>query len=158
MVFPFSRNGPANYNFSLFSKLSTNYPKTSEKIRFKHRKIPRSGIFTYVFCISFLKPMSSRYLPGLSLGRWGGASLWMWAYVGLMFAFQDSSAWSKSMNRAWTWWVKLKQASRPNLHEAHMSKYSKSPLQSGRQERGHTLNFSSPWGVRGVLYQPLVSV
>ena len=27
LIFPFSENGPANYNFSLFSKLPTNYPK-----------------------------------------------------------------------------------------------------------------------------------
>ena len=26
-IFPFSENWPANYNFSLFSKLPTNYPK-----------------------------------------------------------------------------------------------------------------------------------
>ena len=31
-IFPFSENWPANYNFSLFSKLPTNYPKISEKI------------------------------------------------------------------------------------------------------------------------------
>ena len=30
-IFPFSENWPANYNFSLFSKLPTNYPKNSEK-------------------------------------------------------------------------------------------------------------------------------
>ncbi len=56
MIFPFSRNGPANYKFSLFSKLPTNYPKNSAKIQFKHRKIPLRGIFTYVFGIflSFL--------------------------------------------------------------------------------------------------------
>ena len=51
MIFPFSRNGPANYEFSLFSKLPTNYPKISEKIQFTHRKIPLRGIFTYVFGI-----------------------------------------------------------------------------------------------------------
>ena len=33
MIFPFSRNGPANYKFSLFSKLPANYPKNSEKIQ-----------------------------------------------------------------------------------------------------------------------------
>ena len=31
MIFPFSRNVPANYKFSLFSKLPANYPKISEK-------------------------------------------------------------------------------------------------------------------------------
>ena len=31
-IFPFSENWPANYNFSLFSKLPTNYPKISEKL------------------------------------------------------------------------------------------------------------------------------
>ena len=32
LIVPFSENWPANYNFSLFSKLPTNYPKISEKI------------------------------------------------------------------------------------------------------------------------------
>ena len=31
MIFPFSENWPANYNFSLFSKLPTNYPRNQEK-------------------------------------------------------------------------------------------------------------------------------
>ena len=53
MIFPFSRNVPANYKFSLFSKLPANYPKNSEKIQFTHRKIPLRGIFTYVFGIFF---------------------------------------------------------------------------------------------------------
>ena len=51
MIFPFSRNGPANYKFSLFSKLPTNYPKISEKIPKTYVKIPRSGIFRCVNCI-----------------------------------------------------------------------------------------------------------
>ena len=42
MIFPFSRNGPANYKFSLFSKLPTNYPKILEKIPKTYVKIPRS--------------------------------------------------------------------------------------------------------------------
>ena len=53
MIFPFSRNGPANYKFSLFSKLPTNYPKISEKIPKTYVKIPRSGIFRCVNCIFF---------------------------------------------------------------------------------------------------------
>ena len=36
-IFPFSENWPANYNFSLFSKLPTNYPK-NQKI-FKKQSI-----------------------------------------------------------------------------------------------------------------------
>ena len=32
-IFPFSENWPANYNFSLFSKLPTNYPKTNKIIQ-----------------------------------------------------------------------------------------------------------------------------
>ena len=38
LIFPFSENGPANYNFSLFSKLPTNYPK-NPKIFKKQSKI-----------------------------------------------------------------------------------------------------------------------
>ena len=38
MIFPFSENWPANYNFSLFSKLPTNYPK-NQKIFKKQSKI-----------------------------------------------------------------------------------------------------------------------
>ena len=37
-IFPFSENWPANYNFSLFSKLPTNYPK-NKKIFKKQSKI-----------------------------------------------------------------------------------------------------------------------
>ena len=37
-IFPFSENWPANYNFSLFSKLPTNYPK-NQKIFKKQSKI-----------------------------------------------------------------------------------------------------------------------
>ena len=37
LIFPFSENWPANYNFSLFSKLPTNYPK-NQKI-FKKQSI-----------------------------------------------------------------------------------------------------------------------
>ena len=33
LIFPFSENGPANYNFSLFSKLPTNYPNKSKNIQ-----------------------------------------------------------------------------------------------------------------------------
>ena len=51
MIFPFSRNVPANYKFSLFSKLPANYPKISEKIPKTYVKIPRSGIFRCVNCI-----------------------------------------------------------------------------------------------------------
>ena len=56
MIFPFSRNGPANYKFSLFSKLPTNYPKISEKIQKTYVNIPPSGIFgcvNYIFSENF---------------------------------------------------------------------------------------------------------
>ena len=33
LIFPFSENWPANYNFSLFSKLPTNYPKNQKNIQ-----------------------------------------------------------------------------------------------------------------------------
>ena len=32
-IFPFSENGPASYNFSLFSKLPTSYPKIRRNIK-----------------------------------------------------------------------------------------------------------------------------
>ena len=44
--FSISRNWPASYNFSLFSKLPTNYPKISEKKTYIN--ISRSGIFRCV--------------------------------------------------------------------------------------------------------------
>ena len=33
LIVPFSENGPANYTFSLFSKLPTNYPPPTKKIK-----------------------------------------------------------------------------------------------------------------------------
>ena len=50
-IFPFSENWPANYDFSLFSKLPTNYPKISEKIPKTYVNIPRSGIFR---CVNYI--------------------------------------------------------------------------------------------------------
>ena len=38
-IFPISENWPANYNFSLFSKLPTNYPKNQKKYAKKNSKI-----------------------------------------------------------------------------------------------------------------------
>ena len=51
MIFPFSDVWPANYNFSLFSKLPTNYPKISAKIQKTYVNIPQSGIFR---CVNYI--------------------------------------------------------------------------------------------------------
>ena len=51
MIFPFSRNVPANYKFSLFSKLPANYPKNVRKNTIYTPKNTAKLYFTYVFCI-----------------------------------------------------------------------------------------------------------
>ena len=55
MIFPVSENWPTNHNFSLFSKLPTNYTKISEKIQLAHQNAPLRGAFAYVLYIFFLK-------------------------------------------------------------------------------------------------------
>ena len=54
MIFPFSRNGPAHYNFSLFLKLPTHYLKVSEEYNLHTEKYPLRAICTYV-SVLFLK-------------------------------------------------------------------------------------------------------
>ena len=51
LIFPFSENWPANYYFSMFSKLPTNYPIFSEEIQLPHQNIPLRHIFRYVLGI-----------------------------------------------------------------------------------------------------------
>ena len=51
MIFPFSENWPTNHDFSLFSKLPTNYTKISEKIQKAYANAPQSGAFWCVNCI-----------------------------------------------------------------------------------------------------------
>ena len=45
LIFPFSENWPANYNFSLFSKLPANYQK-NQKIFKKQSKIRGTPVFS----------------------------------------------------------------------------------------------------------------
>ena len=54
LIFPFSENWPANYNFSLFSKLPTNYPKIPEKYNL-HTNIYRFAVCLHMFLVFFLK-------------------------------------------------------------------------------------------------------
>ena len=64
-IFPFSENWPANYNFSLFSKLPTNYSK--------NQKCSKNNIvFPKYVIVSFISTWLRRRRAGRSAGRSAG--------------------------------------------------------------------------------------